>query len=111
MIYADLAIAMPLALSALIIIAVLSAANQITVDSSIAYFTKELGLYSGSQVLVSSIYSINSNYSEALSLLEYYSKQYNMSVGIYEYGLYSCPAQSVCRIVSLSGKEYVMVVG
>lgn len=109
LVYVDMAIAFPIALFALSIISLALIANSSLIISTSGSASRMLGIYSESQILVSTLYETNLNYSEAIALSSSFSRDYNVTVTITTYSdNVSCSYDAVCRIITLSGRLYML---
>ncbi len=111
LVYNDMAIGIPIGMLALVILVAAFYAGQSRIVLSGAYELHMLNLYDKSEELVSAITGTGSNYSQAAHLSASFASAYNLSVSLDPYTRSAaCPQGEVCRIITVSGKLYSMVV-
>ena len=108
LIYVDLSVAFPVALLALAIVSLAFIAEGSTTTGASAPAANALGIYSQSQLLVSAMIDTNPNYSQAISISNAFSREYNATVRIVPYSGNEVCAYDICRIITLSGKLYLL---
>ncbi len=110
LIYADLAIGIPIALFAVTLLVVSFYSNRAYLLSAGAYESHMLHLYDSSQQIVVALGLLRANYTAAVNISMTLSAEYNISVSIIPYNGYGyCPLDSVCRTVPLPRNMYTMV--
>ena len=107
---ADLAIAIPIAMYSIIMVAggILGAQSYLHAYSSSAY--SEIRYYSISQQMIGVIRSVQGNYSAYASVLGNLSSYYNVSASIVGLGNYSVCNVNFCRISEIGGKTVILVI-
>ncbi len=110
LVYADLAVGIPIALFAIALLVIAFHSDSSYLISTGAYESHILKLYDSSQEIVSVLNSIGANYTTAAGAVGYLSAEYNVSVSIIPYnGDGYCPPGSVCRFIPLPDTMYTMV--
>ena len=100
---------MPLTLLAILLLLIGAATGMKYIQHASLLQASGLAIASVSQRILATGYASGMNRSQLVSFADYFSKQSNFSVGFLrpnDTGM--CPGE-ICRIVTVSGKSYVMV--